>query len=46
MLQNELDIIKRLDHQNLVRCHQILNGGSYVYMVGDLCDLGQIMNWE
>ena len=29
-----------------MRCQQILHGGSYVYVVGDLCDLGQIMIWE
>lgn len=46
MLQNELNIIKRVDHHNLVRSYQILHGGSYAYVVGDLCDLGQIMNWE
>lgn len=46
MLRNEIDIIKRLNHQNLVKCHQILYGGNYVYVVGELCDFGQLMNWD
>lgn len=46
MLQNEVDIIKRLNHQNLIKCAQVLHGGNYIYVVGELCDLGQIMEWE
>ena len=46
MLENQLDIIKRLNHQNLIKFEEIMFGGTYVYVVGELCDLGQIMVWD
>lgn len=41
-----MEIIKRVRHGNLAKCVEILYGGNYAYVVMELCDLGQIMNWS
>ena len=46
MLDNEINIVRRLSHPNLVKCHKILYSSDKIYMLMDLCDLGQIMNWN
>jgi serine/threonine protein kinase len=46
MFLNEIEIIKCLNHGNLAKCHEVMRGGNYAYLVMELCDLGQIMDWS
>ena len=46
MLENELNIIKRLDHQNLPKFYEILHTSETVYLVHEMCTMGQIMKWD
>lgn len=46
MLNNEINIVKRLKHPNLIYCPQILHGSDKIYFVMELADLGQIMRWN
>ena len=45
MLRNELNIVRRLDHRNLVRCYQIIEDDREedVFSVMEYCDIGDIM---
>lgn len=44
----ELEIMKRLDHPNVIRVHEILEDESSekLYMVIDYCEKGSIMEWD
>ena len=48
VLANELNIMKTLDHKNIARCYQVINDLHHdkQYVVMELCDLGQIMDWN
>jgi serine/threonine protein kinase len=46
MFHNEINIIKRLNHPNIIKTHEIMYSSNYAFVVNDLCDLGQIMKWD
>jgi hypothetical protein len=45
VLNNELNIVKRLEHKNIAKCYEILYGSDRIYSVNELGTLGQIMLW-
>lgn len=48
VLENELNIMKTLDHKNIARCFQVIDDLDHdkEYVVMEYCDLGQIMLWS
>ena len=46
VLYNQLNILKRLNHKNIAKCHDIMYGSDRIITVNQLCNLGQIMNWD
>ncbi len=46
ILENELNILKRLSHKNIAKCHEIIYGTDRIITVNELGNLGQIMNWD
>ena len=46
MLQNELNILKRLSHKNIARCHEVIYGSDRIITVNELGTLGQVMLWD
>jgi len=41
-LQNEISILRSLDHPNIVRLHEVYSYRSAIYLVLDLCDGGDL----
>ena len=46
MFHNEANIIKRLNNPNIIKTYEIMYSFTSVFVVNDLCDLGQIMKWD
>ena len=46
VLYNELNILKRLEHKNIARCYEIINGVDRIVIVNELGTLGQVMEWK
>lgn len=47
-VEKEIDIIKDLEHENVVRLHEILTDedNEKLYMILDNCEKGEIMHWD
>jgi len=43
-LKDELDIMKTLDHPNIVRLHATFEDGKYIYLVLELCTGGELFD--
>lgn len=41
-LQNEIDILKQIDHPNIVKMHQIFEDEKYFYIVMELLSGGEV----
>lgn len=37
-LKREVEIIKKLDHPNIVRCYEIFEDEKYIHIVMELCE--------
>ena len=47
-VEKEIEILKLLDHPNIVKLHEILVGEDEekLYLILDNCEKGEIMNWD
>ena len=41
-LENEIDILRTLDHPNIVRAHEVYVEKNQIYLVMELCDGGDL----
>lgn len=41
-LENEIDILRRLDHPNIVRAYEVYSSPQQIYLVLELCDGGDL----
>jgi serine/threonine protein kinase len=41
-LRNEIDILKTLDHPNIVRLHEVYSHRKQIYLILDLCERGDL----
>jgi serine/threonine protein kinase len=41
-LKNEIDILKAMDHPNIVRLHEVYHHQKQIYMILELCDGGDL----
>lgn len=41
-LQNEIDIMKQIDHPNIVKLHNIFEDEKYLYIVMELLQGGEV----
>jgi len=41
-LKNEIDILKTMDHPNIVKLHEVFNHKKQIYMILELCDGGDL----
>lgn len=48
VLENELNIVKTLNDKNILKCYQIIDDldSDKVYLILDICDLGDIMKYS
>ncbi len=42
-LQNEIDILKQVDHPNIVKMHDIFEDDKYIYIVMELLSGGEVI---
>ena len=45
VLENELNILKALDHPNIVRLHELYRDDKYFYFITELCQGGELFNY-
>ena len=43
-LQNELDVITKLDHPNILKLYSVYEDREYVHLVTELCDGGDLVD--
>ena len=45
---NEIEIMKKLNHVNVVRLHEVINDekSEKIYLIIDYCERGQIIDWD
>ena len=41
-LQNEIDILKQVDHPNIVKMHDVFEDDKYIYIVMELMQGGEV----
>ena len=41
-LQNEIDILRSMDHPNIVKAHEVYTYKKQIYLVLELCDGGDL----
>jgi len=41
-LRNEIDILKAMDHPNIVKLHEVFNHRKQIYLILELCDGGDL----
>eukprot|EP00826_Nyctotherus_ovalis_P024937 TRINITY_DN1924_c0_g1_i4.p1 TRINITY_DN1924_c0_g1~~TRINITY_DN1924_c0_g1_i4.p1 ORF type:complete len:485 (+),score=154.82 TRINITY_DN1924_c0_g1_i4:192-1646(+) len=42
MIENELDIIRQVDHPNIIKYYETYNDGEYLHLVTELCTGGEL----
>lgn len=45
MLDNEIQILKSLDHPNVIKCFDIYKTASNCYIITELCSNGDLLNY-
>jgi serine/threonine protein kinase len=45
MLDNEIQILKTLDHPNVIKCYDIYKTQSHCYIITELCSNGDLLNY-
>jgi calcium-dependent protein kinase len=43
-MRYEIDILKNLDHPNILRLHEVFEDKSYIYLVTEYCDGGELFD--
>lgn len=43
-IRNEIEIIRTLDHPNIIKCHDVFQDEHYTYLVMEYCDKGTLSN--
>ena len=44
-IRNEIDILKKLSHPNIVRIYEFYESQNYFYLINELCDEGELYNY-
>ena len=45
MLDNEIEILKTLDHPNVIKCYDIYRTQTHCYIITELCQGGDLLNY-
>ena len=43
-LRYEIDILKNLDHQNIVKLYEVFEDSGHIYLVTELCTGGELFD--
>ena len=43
-LKNEIDIMKTLDHPNIVRLYEVFEDEKFIYLVQEICTGGELFD--
>jgi len=45
-VQNEINILKRIRHENIIKLFEILRDDNKIYLITELCNKGSVLKWN
>lgn len=45
MLECEIEALTKLDHENILKCHEVVKESSHCYIVTDYCNQGDLSGY-